>query len=352
MRTFYYRYIYNNSWIGQRIIKTGIAVFITAAICLRYDLPAVFAVITAIVTLEPTASDSIKKGVVRFPASAIGAGFAVLFVSLFGNSPVTFMLAAILTITLCQKLKLHHGTLVATLTAVAMIPDIHDHFFLAFITRLGTTTIGLTVSTLVNLLILPPRYVPFITNQIKNHYEDIQQVFSETIEHLKNNETTSKQREIPFSSYISLRRSIEKTQEMTNYQELEWKYHRINHGEFRLLKSLKRQLNILQKMSLHLGNLQYIDKDIDFTDYEMVLLDRASYFIRSSLKNLQEEMSDDHYYVIYELDQYLKYDYSSGHRKDPEFFHHFHAKTVVFYEVLSFHDCLEELQHHLNRPDS
>jgi len=37
-----------------------------------------FAVITAIVTIEPTAADSIKKAFVRFPASAIGAGFSVL----------------------------------------------------------------------------------------------------------------------------------------------------------------------------------------------------------------------------------------------------------------------------------
>ncbi|WP_347568885.1 aromatic acid exporter family protein [Evansella sp. AB-P1] len=39
-------------FIGERVLKTGIAVFITAGICLAYDLPAIFAVITAIVTID------------------------------------------------------------------------------------------------------------------------------------------------------------------------------------------------------------------------------------------------------------------------------------------------------------
>nr|WP_316045987.1 aromatic acid exporter family protein [Planococcus glaciei] len=47
---------------GSRILKTGIAIFLTAIICGWFGWPPVFAVITAIVTIEPTVSDSIKKG--------------------------------------------------------------------------------------------------------------------------------------------------------------------------------------------------------------------------------------------------------------------------------------------------
>src|SRR5699024_8016585 len=82
---------------GSRIVKTCVSIFITAWICILLDWPPVFAVITAIVTIEPTVSDSIKKGIVRFPASAIGSAYAVLFISLFGNSPLTYTLAAVFT---------------------------------------------------------------------------------------------------------------------------------------------------------------------------------------------------------------------------------------------------------------
>lgn len=61
----------NRNWMGPRTLKTAFAVFLSAMICKALGFPVVFAVITAIVTLEPTASDSIKKGMVRFPASAI-----------------------------------------------------------------------------------------------------------------------------------------------------------------------------------------------------------------------------------------------------------------------------------------
>src|SRR5690625_6122938 len=103
------------------IVKTTVSVFCTALLCQWIGWPPVFAVITAVVTLEPTIYDSIKKGIVRFPASAIGSFYAVLFISLFGNSVITYTLAASLTILTCYKLRLHAGLLVATITAVAMV---------------------------------------------------------------------------------------------------------------------------------------------------------------------------------------------------------------------------------------
>src|SRR5690606_36835312 len=127
--------------------QTGIAIFLTDIICGWFGWPPVFAVVTAIETIEPTVSDSIKKGLVRFPASAIGSAFAVLFITFFGNSPITYTLAAVATIAVCYRLNLHAGLLVATLTSVAMVEVIHDHFLIAFFIRLGSTTMGLLVST-------------------------------------------------------------------------------------------------------------------------------------------------------------------------------------------------------------
>src|SRR5699024_11062173 len=148
-------------------IKTGVAIFFTALICQLLGWPPVFAVITAIVTLEPTVSDSIKKGLIRFPASAIGSAYAVLFIALFGNSPITYTLAAVFTIVTSYKLKLHAGLLVATITAVAMIEVVYDNYFLSFLVRFGTTSIGLIVSTFVNMFLLPLNYIKEINVIIK-----------------------------------------------------------------------------------------------------------------------------------------------------------------------------------------
>ncbi|MEK1833192.1 aromatic acid exporter family protein [Priestia megaterium] len=54
-------YIKKFNFLGGRIIKTGIAVFLTTLICQSIGWSYMLAVITAIVTIEPTAADSIKK---------------------------------------------------------------------------------------------------------------------------------------------------------------------------------------------------------------------------------------------------------------------------------------------------
>ncbi len=43
------------------------------------DLTPIYAILTAVVTIEPTAKASLIKGYRRLPATVIGAGFAVLF---------------------------------------------------------------------------------------------------------------------------------------------------------------------------------------------------------------------------------------------------------------------------------
>lgn len=72
------------------------------------------------------------------------------FTFFLGHQALSYALAAMFTIVTCQKLRLHAGTLVATLTAVAMIPITADHYFTAFLIRLATTSTGIIVSTLVN----------------------------------------------------------------------------------------------------------------------------------------------------------------------------------------------------------
>ena len=107
--------------IGGRVIKTGIAVFLTVLVCEFFNIPTIFAVITAIVTIEPTATDSIKR-TSSFSSFNNWIGVCNDFHIFLGHQALSYALAAMFTIVTCQKLRLHAGTLVATLTAVAMIP--------------------------------------------------------------------------------------------------------------------------------------------------------------------------------------------------------------------------------------
>ncbi|OIJ22449.1 hypothetical protein BKP45_01295 [Anaerobacillus alkalidiazotrophicus] len=325
-------------FIGRRIIKTGIAVFITAFICLQLNLPAEFAVIAAIVTIEPTAFDSIRKGVIRFPASAIGAAFAVIFVALWGETVLSYTLAAVFTIFLCQKLKLNDGILVATLTAVAMVPDINGHFILTFLSRLGTTTIGITVSTLVNFLILPPKFTPLINEKLKATFLLASEVLSKTMQGII--ESNPKRAINP--TYLKFRNTTEKVSELLSFQEREWKYHKIKISEYRNFYKLKKMNTIMQKIALHIGNLQYVNEPGHFTMKEKEVIIKSVQSIQLILENPSNSIPEDHYKLIGELDFQLRYE-ANQLSKSSQFFHHFTTKRIVYFELLSIHDSLEEL---------
>ena len=161
----------NDKWyrhiIGARTIKTGLATFFTSLFCMLLNLTPIFAILTAIVTIEPTAKASLKKGYKRLPATVIGALFAVVFTYVFGDqSPLSYALSATFTILICTKLNLQVGTTVAVLTSVAMIPGIHEAYVFNFFSRLLTALIGLVTAGLVNFIILPPKYYHQLEDQL------------------------------------------------------------------------------------------------------------------------------------------------------------------------------------------
>ncbi|MCA0969427.1 aromatic acid exporter family protein [Halobacillus litoralis] len=328
---------------GGRTIKTGISVFFTALICGFFDLPIIFAVITAIVTIEHTAADSIKKAVVRFPASAIGALLATTFYSMFGKGALTFALAAMITIAVCHKLKLDDGILVATITATAMIPDFQDHHIVSFFTRLGTTSIGIIISTLVNFFLLPPNYSPMIYKNINDLYNHssrlLERIISNTFA-----ESKEKNRGIQ-RSYRQLTAHLERTYLLSSYQREEWKYHRHTKDELQAFQFSQKKIGALQQIAYHLGNLQYVRTEgSDFSDDEKELLLEITKDYVNVLQDPTHSISEDQFLRVDRLD-HMFWKWKEQHvEKESHFRHHLPPQTILIYELLCFHDVLEELQ--------
>ncbi|WP_084783138.1 aromatic acid exporter family protein [Bacillus dakarensis] len=327
---------------GGRVVKTGIGVFVTALICQAFNFNPIFAVITAIVTIEPTASDSIKKGVIRFPSAVIGAGYSMIFAALFGDQAITYALAAIFTIVTCHKFKLEAGILVATLTAVNMIPITHDHYLAAFVERLGTTTIGLTVSTLVNILILPPHYTGAITKSTGILFEKLGSLLlqiTNDILHKRRNKNT-------YEQFNSLMKDLEKTEQLCQYQREEWKYHRHTKQELREFHYEHKKLIVLRQMLYHIGNLMYVPFDKDKVDIK-----EDSYiitFITGLAHFLQERsfsMNDHPEWLI----PNIRKDSSSLRNElfNPahEGSNSFSPETILFYELTALQELAQQLSH-------
>lgn len=345
-------------FFGSRVVKTGVAVFVTSFICQLLNWPAVFAVITAIVTIEPTVADSIKKGIIRLPASAIGSAYAVLFIFLFGNSPVTYTAAAVFTIISCFKLKLHSGLLVATLTSVAMIEVIHSNFLISFFIRLGTTSIGLLVSTAVNMFILPPNYS-------KSILANIQSLSSLTGKELENiiiymlNEKRGEPADIE-ETFLQLKKKLDNTDMLVRFQKEEAKYHQFNEEAKKTFANEQDKVSALRLIHYHLGNLINTPlKEIKWSPEEKEQVALISRKIAAALQHTEKFDPVAHQARVEQLmEQFWESKKSPPAveiRNNPTFFS---AELIILYELLAICQILQDFlkdeettQDHLQKGD-
>ena len=330
---------------GSRIVKTGLAVFFTALICQWLNWPPVFAVITAIVTIEPTVGDSIKKGIVRFPASAIGSAFAVLFIFLFDNSAITYTAAAVCTIITCYKLKLHDGLLVATLTSVAMIEVIHSNLLISFFIRLGTTSVGLIVSTVVNMFVLPPDY----SDKIHSNAHYLLKTTGEGLEHITKLALLGKSEQDNISTvqdiFAQLKKKLDRTEMLVQYQKAESKYHRLNDLQQEHLLDDEENVAILRLIHYHIGNLINTPfNHIEWSEKECHQIITTVETMAEVMRHPEKFKLDKHRAVVHNLmDEFWKTeDYVSNEKTDgnPNFFS---AETIILYELVSIFNLVEDL---------
>lgn len=326
---------------GSRIVKTGIAIFLTAIICEWLDWPPVFAVITAIVSIEPTVSDSIKKGLVRFPASAIGSAFAVFFITLFGNAPITYTLAAVATILVCSRLKLHAGLLVATLTSVAMIEVIHDHFLVSFFIRLGTTTIGLLVSTAVNMLVFPPNYRADILKSIQSISERAGTMLEHTFQTILFDDDTNLREDKELVKRLTV--EIRKTEKLIHYQRDEFSlYSRVRNRETEL-RMAERQLFFLHNLEFHLDALLRIPaQNLKWTPAERNIIMHAVAELAGDLQNSNVYDHETHQQQLKIITDFFWEDSKNATASDALHPALFPPEFRILYELITIYDLVDK----------
>jgi len=326
-------------FIGNRVIKTGVSVFLTAWICTLLNWPPVFAVITAIVTIEPTVSDSIKKGIIRFPASAIGSAYAVLFIYLFGNTPLTYTLAAVLTILTCFRLNLHAGLLVATLTSVAMVEVIHSNFLVSFFIRLGTTTVGLLVSTVVNMFILPPDYRE---NIIKN-LVSIRRQTGKITEKLMRSVLEDKQDSNLDDILSKARKKIILTENLIQFQKEEARYHPLIKSEKSHFEQLKKQLDALRTIHYHVSNILNTPvKTLSWTKDDRNIVIAAVKDLHESLDQSNNFKLENHKHQMKQITEIFWEDNEEITKNNEIHPTKFPPELIILYELVSIYDQVED----------
>lgn len=226
---------------GKRLFKTAVAVFITAQICYMLNWPMIFAVISAMVTIEPTVDASIRKGIVRFPAAAIGAAFAMIFDALLGTRPITFTLSALSTIYVCNLFRWNHAIVVSTLTAVNMIHVSEANYVLEFVIRLGTTVTGIVVSAAVNYLLFRPEYL----SELKTMLSDTRPKILARARQVLDKEA----KDVPALPFAA---SLDKMQTLLNDHIADIRYRRTAFAELREIAEIRQTLQNLRRILFYM----------------------------------------------------------------------------------------------------
>jgi uncharacterized membrane protein YgaE (UPF0421/DUF939 family) len=319
---------------GKRLLKTAIAVFLTASICEWLDWPAIFAVIAAIVTIEPTVSSSIRKGKIRLPAAAVGAAFAMLFEFLWGPAPLTYTLSAFFTIFICHRLGWGDAIVVATLTAVNMITLPGESFFIQFLIRLGTTSTGIIVSTLVNFFVFPPNFM----KEIEKSYQTVKSELVQLLQHgLKYQLDKIGNRQELEKDLRNLLKGIDKSLRLIDFQKQEYRYHRRKTKDLKKLSRLEQKVQIIQKSAYHAADLLSIYDFSDIRQDDKDILWRAFHTVENEIKNFGSQKNKDQSNpAIHELFTMLFRE--APYDDEP----HMSKSSLVAYELLAVHTLISK----------
>lgn len=144
--------------MGARTIKTGLAVAISAAICHIFDLPIIFAALSAVVNLKPSVIQSWKNALEQIYVNLLGVVIAFVVGLTIGSNPLTIGLTTMLVIWLCGALGWADASVMGILAALFVLTAAPEQFVDHALDRSAAIFIGLAIASLTNYYVLPPRY--------------------------------------------------------------------------------------------------------------------------------------------------------------------------------------------------
>ncbi|MBQ4642083.1 MAG: FUSC family protein [Oscillospiraceae bacterium] len=144
--------------IGLRTLKTALAVMLAIAVADAYgatDSRLVFAMLGAMLTMEPTFRDAFLTFIFRTVGVLLGAVMGVLLQMLPLPQLVSIGIGVVLLITLYNVLHVHYSPLMPCLILVMLFVESNLHPWEYAFGRVWDTAIGMVIGLAINMLVLP-----------------------------------------------------------------------------------------------------------------------------------------------------------------------------------------------------
>lgn len=144
--------------IGMRIVKTGLAVALSAflAIILELDSP-FFAAMAALITMQGNLLDTFSMAKYRILGTIFGAGIGIIGAYIAHGNPVVLGLGIGLVIFLANKLRWNKAIAIASIVFASLMLGEGTQIVAVSINRVIDTLVGISVAVVVNYTISRPR---------------------------------------------------------------------------------------------------------------------------------------------------------------------------------------------------
>lgn len=165
--------------LGARMFKTGLGVALSILIAnwLPFVEPGIPA-FTAVIGLQQTVRGSIDTFFNRVIAAILGGIVAVFMVYFFGNSALVIGVTVMIFIAILNALKMPKVITLASITVVVIMLNDPNFILESAVARVVESLLGVTVSLLVNLFVLPPKYDAIL-------YEEVNKTTNEVLVRLR-----------------------------------------------------------------------------------------------------------------------------------------------------------------------
>ncbi len=172
--------------IGMRTIKTGIAVFLSTLVgYLGLVESPVFTVSACIFSLKNTLKNSWNEALSRILGTLIGGLIGYLCAAFLGCNIITATLGVVFIIHICNELKLHDASAIASVTFISICLGIGNNHPLNYsILKTMDTLVGVVIALIVNFSISRHRYIKKLWNLFDIAYDDCISIINSMVEEM------------------------------------------------------------------------------------------------------------------------------------------------------------------------
>lgn len=263
--------------IGMRTVKTALAVFLTLVVSdlLQIGNP-FFVVIAAILSMEPSVSESLTAGRDRILGTVVG-GFVALVFSYFdipGSSSIFIAIGVVLVIYISNLLGISGTIKISTIVFVSILINYEEGSRIAFtIYRIGDTLLGLVIGTLVNYFIVPPHSKKTHLEALLSMYERIKSFLKIVVWHEEGMDLDA------------LRKELYRIEEKHQIVRKELKLHA--DGEEDMVR-FKQAFDLFESTYSHLSILTEVEEEVALSSRNRIALEKLYQQVLIEDKNEQE----------------------------------------------------------------